>query len=906
MTLSKPQTRVETEPSPERRSQHRSRWHPFPRTLLVQDSCPSPLLVPLSQASVENLLMTRRPRSNPVTRLACRFTSAIALAALAVSVMSPVALAQQTRVPGSVAGVVSDAAHNAIAGAQVSLVGTRIGAVTGYDGRYRIAAVPAGTYDMRVQRIGQQPRTRSSVDVRAGEETRVDIVVEAAPSSLGGVVVSASRRVEKVTDAPATITSIGTDVLDASVGNTFASALKEVKGLDFVQVGMTSVALNARGFNSSFNSRILMVEDGRISVIPESGLPIGNLTPTPKVDLAGIEVLVGPGSALYGPDAANGVISLRSKDPRQYPGLTVEVTGGSRSYKDVQGRYAGLTGNWGYKVSGEYQDANDWSNSLRYTAGGSVTPLTTPTTVSEDSLKIPINWDANVARGSGAVVHYNGDNRLELNGGLSRTNGVAQTNVGRNQLSDWMYSVLQARYTTPHWYFNAYRGQSQSGKSFALNRYGGQQLTQPSLTADSLRLLSDWPSDGRMYAAEAQGNYLLSGLANTAVVFGAQYRDDVVSSDRQWLTDRVSRKDISNPTRGVYAQTTTAAAPWLDIILAGRLDDPSTYDAQFSPKAGLVFKPAPDQAVRVTFNKAYKSPSILQTNFFIPDWTSIISIYGNTDGFTTKDAAGNVLATYNPLVPETNKTWEAGYKGILMNRLYFDGTYYHSNYENFMSPLAIIGNPFAATKTYASPIANPNGIPVDAQGRIVNAAGITPIALTYYNLGKATISGVDIGANFFATDRTELRGTLSTVKLTNLEVPKGFEEATALNSPGTKWTIGATMRDIGPATAGMTFRNVQGYYFKSGSNQGVIPTFGSLDASLSSRVPGLDGALLSLSVANLFSCTAESFTYVAATVPASSQLATEERKCGFNRKHNEMINMPAIGTMVFLGMRVSR
>ena len=71
-------------------------------------------------------------------------------------------------------------------------------------------------------------------------------------------------------------------------------------------------------------------------------------------------------------------------------------------------------------------------------------------------------------------------------------------------------------------------------------------------------------------------------------------------------------------------------------------------------------------------------------------------------------------------------------------------TYFKSNYENFMSPLAIIGN--FLVKTYAVPIENPgNNIPVDAQGRVVNQNGTNPIVLTYYNLGNAKVSGVDAG-----------------------------------------------------------------------------------------------------------------------------------------------------------------
>jgi iron complex outermembrane receptor protein len=839
-------------------------------------------------------------------------------ALLLVALLPAAALAQA----GRISGTVVDSTRAPLAGAQVGVVGTRLGTVTDQTGRYTISGVGAGTYEVRVQRIGERAESVTGVVVRPGEDTRVDVTLSRAPLSLAGVVVSASRRAEKITDAPATITSIGTDVLDATVGNNFAGALKEVKGLDFIQVGMTSIAVNARGFNSSFNNRMLMTEDGRVSILPENGLPVGVLTVTPKVDLANIEVLVGPGSALYGPDASNGVLALTTKDPRAFKGATIEVTGGNRSYRDIQGRYANTVGNLGFKVAGEYQRADDWENYLYYNAGGTIVPDTftnapPPTVVRETNLKDPANWETGVVRGTGALVYYMDDKRLELSGGMSRTDGLGQTNVGRNQLRDWDYNVAQARYSTPHWYFNAYRAQSKSGTSFALNRYAGAQLApaNAALSADSLRKLSDWPSDGRMYAAEVQGNYMISPLRNTSVVFGGQYRNDVVSSDRQWLWDRITRDDVSNAQTGLYAQTTTPVMPWLDVVLAGRLDDPENYDKQWSPKAGVVVKPWLDQAFRVTFNRAYKSPTILQTSFFIPDWTSIIAIFGNTGGFQTVNAAGNVVATYQAMRPETNKTWEFGYKGVIANRLYADATYFRSDFENFMSPLSIIGNPFAgAAATFAKPLENPGGdIPVDAQGRIVNqaAAPLTPIVLTYYNLGNAKVSGVDAGLTALLTRHIEGRATLSTVKIDKLTVPAGSSpEATSLNAPTTKWTLGATARDLGPITAGFTFRNVNAYYFRSGTNTGVIPTFGALDLSVSYKLPALQSSIVSLSVSNLFSCTSENVRYTTpATTPPSqpfSAIASADEGCGFNRKHIEMINMPAIGPMMFLGIRFNR
>ena len=124
---------------------------------------------------------------------------------------------------------------------------------------------------MRVQRLGQQPQLVSGVVVKAGEETRLDAVMARSVVNLAGVVVSASRRTEKITAAPATVTRLEADAIANTVGNSFSGALKEVKGIDFIQIGVTAVAVNARGFNSAFNNRMLMLEDSRIALLTESG-----------------------------------------------------------------------------------------------------------------------------------------------------------------------------------------------------------------------------------------------------------------------------------------------------------------------------------------------------------------------------------------------------------------------------------------------------------------------------------------------------------------------------------------------------------------------------------------------------------------------------------------------------------
>ena len=133
----------------------------------------------------------------------------------------------------------------------------------------------------------------AGVVVRANEETKLSVILGRAPIQVAGVVVSASRRTEKVTDAPATVTRLDVQEIENSVGNSFGAALKQVKGVDFIQTGIMSVGINVRGFNTAFNNRVLQLEDGRIAVLPESGLPLGSLTTVPKVDIASLEVFIG-------------------------------------------------------------------------------------------------------------------------------------------------------------------------------------------------------------------------------------------------------------------------------------------------------------------------------------------------------------------------------------------------------------------------------------------------------------------------------------------------------------------------------------------------------------------------------------------------------------------------------------
>ena len=176
---------------------------------------------------------------------------------------------------------------------------------------------------------------------------------------------------------------------------------------------------------------------------------------------------------------------------------------------------------------------------------------------------------------------------------------------------------------------------------------------------------------------------------------------------------------------------------------------------------------------------------------------------------------------------------------------------------------------------------------------ITGETGNPQILLTYFNLGEATLNGLDLGLDVNLSQRLSAKATLSLVDLSDVEAPDtpAAQEATALNAPSTKWTLGLDARNVGPFEGGVTFRHVTGYRFASGINVGQIPTFNTVDLSLSTAL-GDTGARLNVGVNNLFTCRSAN--------PAEND---PDSSCGFGVEHTEMVNMPSIGTNVFVGIR---
>lgn len=812
--------------------------------------------------------------------------------AAVVLLFAPVIALAQT---GRISGTVSETAAGPLARAHVLLPALGLSAVSGELGTFVMSGVPSGTYRVTVYRIGYKPSLRTGVVVTAGGDTRLVVAMDHSTTQLQDVVVSASRHAEKITDAAATVTVIDANALEARIGNSYNLALRSAPGLDVTQVGVTSTFVNGRGFNARFNTRWLTLEDGRVAILAETGLPIGEHTTIPKLDVASMEVITGPGSAIYGANASNGLLSVSSKDPRQYPGLSTEVSGGSRDLYDVQARYAGTSGKWGYKIAGEHLGANDFTNTITYPAvvtGGTALPETIA------------DFRTQVARANGSLAYYlPNDAKLQFTTGISERDGLGDSNSGHYQITNYVYSTQQLMYSSPRWTAQAYFTHSNSGDTYQLYSAVPTQARNPTISADSVWALTRFHLDGRVYAAEVQNNFLVNMLAHTGIAaidnalitWGGQVLRKRVSSYGKLFTDALTGEPILLDNEGVYAQLESPLAQAVKLVVAARYDAATRYDPQFSPRVSLLYTPFADQTLRVTYGEAYRAPPILSTdtyNLVSPTARNV----GNRNGFIIKDSTGKVLNTINRLVPETNKTWEVGYKAVLANRLFVDVTLYRSKFINFISGGLVVADPASSARTWA----------YDAStGALFANAGKAVRVTTNYNLGEGIAGGIDAALRFYVTDHVAVSSTLSLTSLDTIKtLPTDPKDAGQYNTSSNRSSLALELKDLPKGFgASASARYVNGYQFRSGVLWGQVPSYGTIELSANYRLPGR-GTVLMVQAQNLAACVSGTSTPPLAGLAANNKATfTARTSCGLGLRHQELLSMPAIGSMLFVGVR---
>ncbi|MFT4604698.1 MAG: outer membrane receptor for ferrienterochelin and colicins [Rhodothermales bacterium] len=216
----------------------------------------------------------------------------------------------------SVMGRVVDEAGAPLPGVNVVVAGTIRGSATDVDGDYQILGLSPGAVRLSASAIGFQTLVRD-LTLFPGAVT-VDFILVEDVLQTGEVVITASRRPQALLETPASVSVLST--ADLEVRNIVAldDALRYVPGVH-VQENQVNVR-GSSGFAYNTGSRVLLLLDGMPLLTPDSdGMPFDAL---PIAQIERIEVLKGPGSALYGGGALGGVINVITRDAGPDPRTT--------------------------------------------------------------------------------------------------------------------------------------------------------------------------------------------------------------------------------------------------------------------------------------------------------------------------------------------------------------------------------------------------------------------------------------------------------------------------------------------------------------------------------------------------------------------------------------------------------
>ncbi|MCZ6820433.1 MAG: TonB-dependent receptor [Calditrichaeota bacterium] len=523
----------------------------------------------------------------------------------------------------TLAGNVTDSGDGSpLPGANIVLVGTVMGAASSGNGDFTVGNIPPGTYTVKVSFIGYETSETANVVLSAGETLTMNFALILTGIEMNPISISASRRPEKMLEAPASVVVLDARQIASRPVLTPTEHLKTTPGVDVATTGMNQSNVVVRGFNNIFSGAMLVLVDNRIARVPGLRFNAYNFISTSNEDIEQAEVVLGPGAALYGPGAANGVFHMITKSPFTSQGTTLSVGGGERDLLVGSLRHAGVVNDkFGYKISAQYYKATDWKfqdpeepaklQLFRATPGEASGRIAVGDSI--DNVR-----DFDLEKFSADVrfdYHPSDDVSFILSGGLNRANSLELTGIGAGQVIDWTYTYIQARLTYKNLFITGYGNFSDAGDSF--------NLRSGALIVDKSKFLVLGIQHSYEMNKKQRFTYGFDGLFT---------RPDTEGTINGLNEDNDNFEEV-----GVYVQSETDLSSKLKFVAAGRIDKHSRLDdPTFSPRAALVFKPTPTDNFRVTYNRAFSNPSSINLNLDIlqaPDAFGTGALFAPAFGF---------------------------------------------------------------------------------------------------------------------------------------------------------------------------------------------------------------------------------------------------------------------------------
>jgi outer membrane receptor protein involved in Fe transport len=258
--------------------------------------------------------------------------------------------------------VVDSKTGEPLIGATVVIVGKTTGTTVDVNGKFVLNNVGTFPLQLRVSYLGYLP----FVYAVNSQEQKVKIVMVELETVLKVQEISDTRITEKQRENPLTVEALDIIAIKETPAANFYDGLGALKGVDLTAASLGFKIINTRGFNSTSPVRSLQIIDGVDNQAPGLNFSLGNFLGSSELDVQKVDIIVGASSAFYGPNAFNGVISMNTKSPFDFPGLSVQTKVGERELFETAIRWAQKFKNkdsvdkFAYKLNISFMKAYDW------------------------------------------------------------------------------------------------------------------------------------------------------------------------------------------------------------------------------------------------------------------------------------------------------------------------------------------------------------------------------------------------------------------------------------------------------------------------------------------------------------------------------------------------------------------
>ncbi len=649
----------------------------------------------------------------------------------------------------AVSGAVADTSGAVVPGATVVLAGPGGSqtTVSGAEGEYTFRNVAAGTYQVTVTLAGFAPATQS-ITVASTNVTVPRVTL--ALGTLGEtVVVSASRTDTALADAPATMSVVTSETLASTPAQNYADLLRGVPGVNAVQLSARDINLTSRQATSTLSNSELVLVDGRSVYLDFFGLVLWDFVPTNLGDVKQVEVIRGPASAVWGANALTGVVNIITKSPREQQGTTVSLSAGGFSRDAGSGVGKGAGGifganatyadapnsTWSYRVSAGYFNSDAFPRPTgripviadprnpSATVGGAFYPTDGPgatgtafTNRGTSQPKFDMRVDQEIAGG-----------RITYAGGVAGSSGIIHTGIGPFDIQKGSYiGYGKVNYTKGALKLNAFTNLvSAEAPNLLLVDPSTRQPLQLNFTTQTY----DFEAGDAVRVGQRQ-----------VITFGGNVR-------RNNFDITIAPASENRTELGAYAQDEIFIDP-VRLTVGGRVDKfGNLADPVFSPRIAAIIKVAPQHSVRASFNRAFRSPSVinnyLDTQIVAP---TDLSALGIAQPFPlVVNAVGSKIpingAAQTELTEESLTAYEVAYTASIA-RTTATAAFYVNDLDHNINFVQLPNNldPYTAQNP-------PPGWPLPpAVLTLLAARGIflPRTAFTYLNLGPVREKGLEL------------------------------------------------------------------------------------------------------------------------------------------------------------------